>query len=144
MKLEFQPLVLSQVTQSLSLEGSGLVHCFSGSAFIGPEEEITQREGAPDPLMPCSVVWRGNLRCVGMRVMTGEDAGLACVMGRAENIGGGVSGASALMVLGVKALTSLSNCFVPGTVLSTSHQFPSSQSSEVRTFCPMSPRRIRH
>lgn len=78
MKLEFQPLVLSQVTQSLSLEGSGLVHCFSGSAFIGPEEEITQREGAPDPLMPCSVVWRGNLRSVGMCVMTGEDAGLAC------------------------------------------------------------------
>lgn len=28
MKLEAQPLVLSQVTQSLSLEGSGLVHSF--------------------------------------------------------------------------------------------------------------------
>lgn len=63
-----------------------------------------------------------------MRVMAREDAGLACVMGRAENTGRGVSGASALMVLEAKALTSLSNCFVPGTVL-TSHQFPSSQSS---------------
>lgn len=79
-----------------------------------------------------------------MCVMTGEDIGLACVMGRAENTGKGVSGASVLVVLIVNALTSLSNCFVPGTVLSTSHQFPSSQSSEVGTFCLISSRRIRH
>lgn len=58
-----------------------------------------------------------------MCVMMGEDTGLACVMGQAENTGRGVSGASVLMVLIVKALTSLSNCFVPGTVFSASHQF---------------------
>lgn len=88
MKLEFQPLVLSQVTQSVpgGLWPSSLA--FLAHAFIGPEEEITRREGAPDPLMPCSVVWRGNLRCVGMRVMTREDAGLACVMGRQKTLAG--------------------------------------------------------
>lgn len=58
MKLETQPLVLSQVTQSLSLEGSGLVYSFFlAHSFIGPEEEITGREGAPGLFVPCSVVW---------------------------------------------------------------------------------------
>lgn len=57
MKLEAQLLALSQVTQSLpgGLWPSSLFF-FLAHAFIG-SEEITGREGAPTPLMPCRVVW---------------------------------------------------------------------------------------
>lgn len=46
MKLEAQPLALSQVTQSLSLEGSGLVHSFfSGSCLHWFRRDNGERGG---------------------------------------------------------------------------------------------------
>lgn len=86
MKLETQPLILSQVTQTLSLEGSGLVRCLF---WLMPSSVQAGREDAPASFHQAVLSGDGVSGCLS--VMVGEDIGLTWYIGHGRKGWRGVS-----------------------------------------------------